>query len=98
MKLAVGQKIDIEVDREDLELAPVYRNIIATWYNNGNPIYIELEANKSMIKEIWKLFEGNEKRTELFSIYRASQKKYMVEPTMVLLNGSSKGNDSGEED
>ncbi len=98
MKLSLGQKIDVEIDREDLELAPAYNYVIATWYHKGNPIYVELETNKTMIKEIWKVFDGNDRKSALFSIFRASEKKYIVEPTMVILNRQGrKGNDEKED-
>ncbi len=98
MKLSVGQRIDVEIDREDLELAPAYNYVIATWYHKGNPIYVELETNKTMVREIWKVFDGNDRRSALFSIFRPSEKKYVVEPTMVILNGQSRNEKNERED
>jgi hypothetical protein len=85
LKIEVGQRFDFEVDREDIEGADG-DSIIATWYHMGNPIYVELKVNKSLLKEIDKFFTNNVKRTALISISRISKSKYAVTPTIVLLN------------
>ncbi|MFG1520198.1 MAG: hypothetical protein AAE977_07000 [Thermoplasmataceae archaeon] len=92
MKIGIGQRFDLEIDREDLDYVEG-GTIIATWYHMGNPIYIELSVNKSMMREITRFFERTGKKTALFSITRVSKAKYVVEPTLVLLNkGKSKEN------
>ncbi len=85
MRIEIGQRVDIEVDREDVERVSK-GSIIATWYNMGIPIYIELFVNKSLISEIRKMFENNNRKTALISITRISKSKYVVEPTVVVLN------------
>ncbi len=85
MKIEVGQRFDFEVDREDVELVDE-GSIIATWYHMGNPIYVELNVNKSLISEIRKVFSDNKKKNVLVSIFRISQKKYVITPTVVLVN------------
>ena len=85
MKIEVGQRFDFEVDREDVELVDE-GSIIATWYQMGNPIYVELNVNKSLISEIRKVFSDNKKKNVLVSIFRISQKKYVITPTVVLVN------------
>ncbi|MCL4332092.1 MAG: hypothetical protein M1162_01045 [Candidatus Thermoplasmatota archaeon] len=84
MKIAVGQRFDLEVDREDIDNVQE-GSIIATWYHMGEPIYVELQVNKSMLSEIRKLFLNKKQRSALFSITRVSTSKYVVEPTVVLL-------------
>ncbi len=85
MKIEIGQRFDFEVDREDVE-STESGSIIATWYHMGNPIYVELSVNKTMIQEIRKLFRENRNRTALISIARISKSKYVVNPTVVVLN------------
>ncbi|MGC8608886.1 MAG: hypothetical protein ACP5UV_03335 [Thermoplasmata archaeon] len=85
MRIEIGQRVDIEVDREDIEKVSK-GSIIATWYNMGVPIYVELFVNKSLISEIRKMFENNNRKTALISITRISKSKYAVEPTVVVLN------------
>lgn len=89
MKIEIGQRFDFEVDREDVEEVNE-GSIIATWYHMGNPIYVELVVNKSMTREIRKLFRNNSRKSALVSITRASKSKYVVEPTVVLLNKQGK--------
>lgn len=89
LKIEIGQRFDFEVDREDIETVEE-GSIIATWYHMGNPIYVELVVNRSMIKEIRKVFASNKKKTALISIARVSKSKYTVEPTVVLLNKQRK--------
>lgn len=84
MKIAVGQRFDMEVDREDIENV-VEGSIIATWYHMGEPIYVELQVNKSMLSEIRRLFVSEKQKSALFSIERKSNSKYVVEPTVVLV-------------
>lgn len=85
MKIEVGQRFDFEVDREDVELVDE-GSIIATWYHMGNPIYVELSVNKSLISEIRNVFRDNKRKNVLISIFRVSQKKYVITPTVVLVN------------
>ncbi len=85
MKIEVGQRFDFEVDREDVENTES-GSIIATWYHMGNPIYVELSVNKTMIHEIRSIFRNNRNKTALISIARISKSKYVVTPTVVLLN------------
>ncbi len=85
MRIEIGQRVDIEVDREDVERVSK-GSIIATWYNMGIPIYIELFVNKSLISEIRKMFENNNRKAALISITRISKSRYVVEPTVVVLN------------
>lgn len=80
----MGQKIDVEIDLEDL-FDPVDNKIVATWFHRGNPIYVELEINQTLVKEILKQFENSRKRTVLLSISRVSQRKYTVQPTVVVI-------------
>ncbi|MCL4328582.1 MAG: hypothetical protein M1410_03250 [Candidatus Thermoplasmatota archaeon] len=84
MRIAVGQRLDLEVDREDLENM-AGNSIIATWYHLGEPIYIELQVNQSMLAAIRGAFHNEHQSSALFSLARVSAKKYVVEPTVVLL-------------
>ncbi|BAB60258.1 TVG1148602 [Thermoplasma volcanium GSS1] len=85
MKIEIGQRIDVEVDREDVERVS-RGSIIAVWYNRGVPIYVELFVNKTLISEIRKMFNNNNRKSALVSITRISKSKYVVEPTVVVLN------------
>ncbi|AKA49641.1 hypothetical protein IX51_11605 [uncultured archaeon] len=90
MKIDVGQRFDFEVDREDIEEIEE-GSIIATWYHMGSPIYVELMVNKSLVKEIRKIFKDNLRKTALVSITRVSKSRYVVEPTVVLVNKQGNG-------
>ncbi len=90
MKIEVGQRFDFEVDREDIEEIEE-GSIIATWYHMGSPIYVELMVNKSLVKEIRKIFKNNLRKTALVSITRVSKSRYVVEPTVVLVNKQGSG-------
>lgn len=90
MKIEVGQRFDFEVDREDVEETEE-GSIIATWYHMGSPIYVELIVNKSLIREIRKIFKDNVRKTALVSITRVSKSRYVVEPTVVLVNKQGSG-------
>ncbi len=85
MRLEIGQKIDVEVDLEDL-FDQVDKKIIATWFHKGNPIYVELEVTTTLVNQILKFFENTKKRTALLSITRLSQRKYEVQPTLVVVS------------
>jgi hypothetical protein len=85
LKLEVGQRIDIEVDLEDL-FDQVDNKIIATWFHKGNPIYIELEVSAALVKQILKYFENTKKRSALLSVTRVSQRKFEVQPAMVVVS------------
>ncbi len=80
----MGQKIDVEIDLEDL-FDPVDNKIVATWFHRGNPIYVELEINQTLVKQILRQFESSRKRTALLSIKRVSPRKYVVQPTVVVI-------------
>ncbi len=86
----MGQRFDFEVDREDVEETEE-GSIIATWYHMGSPIYVELMVNKSLVREIRKIFKDNAKKTALVSISRVSKSRYVVEPTVVLVNRQGSG-------
>jgi len=77
------------VDREDIESVES-GSIIATWYHMGNPIYVELSVNRSLSREIRKVFRNNHNKTALISIARVSKSRYVVSPTVVLLNRAIK--------
>ena len=47
---------------------------------------VTLDVSKTMIQEIRKLFKNNRNKTALISIARISKSKYVVNPTVVLLN------------
>ena len=85
MKIEIGQRLEFEVDREDI-LETGSKSIIATWYHLGTPIFVELTVSKTLIAELRKLFRGNERKSALVSISRVSKTKYTIEPTMVLVN------------
>jgi len=85
LKIEIGQRIDVEVEREDVERVSK-GSIIAIWYNRGVPIYVELFVNKSLVYEIRKMFANNNRKSALISITRISKSKYIVEPTVVVLN------------
>ncbi|HLH85848.1 MAG TPA: hypothetical protein VKU79_03160 [Thermoplasmataceae archaeon] len=89
MKIEIGQRFDFEVDREDIESVES-GSIIATWYHMGNPIYVELSVNRSLSREIRKVFRNNHNKTALISIARVSKSRYVVSPTVVLLNRAIK--------
>ena len=84
MRIEVGQKIDVEIDLEDL-FDPVDNKIVATWFHKGSPIYVELEINQTLVKEIMRHFENTKRRSVLLSISRISQRKYLVQPTVVVV-------------
>lgn len=77
------------MDREDIESVES-GSIIATWYHMGNPIYVELSVNRSLSREIRKVFRNNHNKTALISIARVSKSRYVVSPTVVLLNRAIK--------
>lgn len=81
--------MDLEIDREDLDYIEG-NTVIATWYHLGNPIYIELSVNKSLIRELNLFFEKSGKKSALFSITRKSKTHYVIEPTVVLINRDRK--------
>ena len=85
MKLDIGQRLDVEIDLEDL-FDQVDGKIIATWFHKGNPIYVELEVSTTLVKHILKYFETTKRRTALLSITRISQRKYEVHPTVVVIS------------
>ncbi|MCL4420829.1 MAG: hypothetical protein M1477_03975 [Candidatus Thermoplasmatota archaeon] len=85
MRIEVGQKFDFEIDREDVEDEDC-DTIIATWYHDGNPIFVELYPTKSLLSELRKFFNTTSERTALISITRVSKLKYIVKPTVVVLN------------
>jgi hypothetical protein len=89
LKIEVGQRLEFEVDREDI-LGTNNTSIIATWYHLGTPIFVELAVSKTLMAELSKLFKGNDRKTALVSISRVSKAKYVVEPTMVLINSQRK--------
>ncbi len=85
MKIEIGEKYDFEIDRSDIENVNE-GSIIATYYNMGNPIYVELVINKSLGDEIRKFFINSNKKSALISITRISKLKYKITPTIVILN------------
>lgn len=85
MKIEIGQRFDFEIDREDVENVES-GSIIATWFHMGNQIYVELMVSKSLVKEIRNFFKTNRNKTALISIARISKSKYIVSPTIVLVN------------
>ncbi|MCL5665693.1 MAG: hypothetical protein M1315_02515 [Candidatus Thermoplasmatota archaeon] len=84
VQLQIGQRIDVELDREEVVMDR--KSVLAIWYHMGKTIYIELNTNKSMLKEIRKSFSERNYKTQLLSITRISRKRYSVEPTMVVVN------------
>lgn len=84
MQLQIGQRIDVELERDEVILDR--KSVLAIWYHMGRTIYIELNTNKSMLKEIRKSFFDRNYKSQLLSITRISRKKYSVEPTMVVVN------------
>ncbi len=89
MKIEVGQRFDFEVDREDV-MSVDKGSIIATWYHLGNPIYVELSMTKSLAEEMRAHFYNTRSRTALLSVARISKTKYVVSPTVVLINRKAK--------
>ncbi len=85
MKIEIGEKYDFEIERSDIENISE-GSIIATYYNMGNPIYVELVINKSLGDEIRKFFINSNKKSALISITRTSKLKYKITPTIVILN------------
>ena len=85
MKIEIGQRFDFEIDREDVENVES-GSIIATWFHMGNQIYVELMVSKTLVKEIKGFFKANRNRSALISIARISKSKYIVSPTVVLVN------------
>lgn len=85
MKIEIGQRFDFEIDREDVENVES-GSIIATWFHMGNQIYVELMVSKTLVKEIKEFFKTNRNRSALVSIARISKSKYIVSPTVVLVN------------
>ena len=85
MRIEVGQKFDFEIDREDID-GKDCNAIIATWYHDGNPIFVELYPTKSLLSELRKFFNTASERTALISITRISKSKYIVKSTVVVLN------------
>ncbi len=85
MKIEIGQRFDFEIDREDVENVDS-GSIIATWFHMGNQIYVELVVSKTLVKEIRTFFDTTRNKTALISIARISKSKYIVSPTIVLVN------------
>lgn len=85
MKIEIGQRFDFEIDREDVEDVES-GSIIATWFHMGNQIYVELVVSKSLVREIRNFFDTTRNKTALISIARISKSKYIVSPTIVLVN------------
>lgn len=85
MKIEIGQRFDFEIDREDVESVES-GSIIATWYHMGNQIYVELMVSKTLVREIRNFFTTNRNKTALVSIARISKSRYIVSPTIVLIN------------
>jgi hypothetical protein len=85
VKIEIGEKYDFEIERSDIENVRE-GSIIATYYNMGNPIYVELILNKSLANEIRKFFMHSNKKSALISITRISKLKYRITPTIVILN------------
>ncbi|GGM73960.1 hypothetical protein GCM10007108_09910 [Thermogymnomonas acidicola] len=90
MKIEVGQRFDLEIDREDVE-GENPGPIIATWYHMGTPIYVELSVNKSLLRALRDFFRKYGRKSAIVSIARVSRYRYEVTPTVVLLN--RQGND-----
>lgn len=89
MRIEIGQRLEFEVDREDI-LGTNNTSIIATWYHLGTPIFVELAVSKTLMTELRKLFIGNDKKSALVSISRVTKTKYTIEPTMVLVNAQKR--------
>lgn len=89
MKIEIGQKFDFEIDREDLE-GSSSGIIVATWYHDGTPIFVELYPNKSLLSALKKFFNATAERTVLVSIARTSRSNYVITPTLVVLNNHHK--------
>ncbi len=85
MKIEIGQRFDFEIDREDVENVDS-GSIIATWFHMGNQIYVELVVSKTLVREIKNFFDTTRNKTALISIARISKTKYIVSPTIVLVN------------
>ena len=85
MKIEIGQRFDFEIDREDVEDVDS-GSIIATWFHMGNQIYVELVVSKTLVREIKNFFDTTKNKTALISIARISKTKYIVSPTVVLVN------------
>lgn len=85
MKIEIGQRFDFEIDREDVENVDS-GSIIATWFHMGNQIYVELVVSKTLVREIRNFFDTTRNKTALISIARISKSKYIVSPTIVLVN------------
>ncbi len=84
MKIEKGQRYDFEIYRDDLSSAG--KSIIATWFNNGNPVSVELAMNKSLLEELIRFFNRTSKKSALVSIERTSKSKYIISPTVVVVN------------
>jgi len=65
LKIEIGEKYDFEIERVDIENVEE-GSIIATYYNMGNPVYVELLINKSLSKEIKKFFMNTIKNLHLY--------------------------------
>ncbi|MEM0139231.1 MAG: hypothetical protein QXZ44_01260 [Ferroplasma sp.] len=85
MKIEIGEKYDFEIEKSDIENL-ARGSIIATYYNLGNPVYVELIINKSLSREINKFFANNNRKSGIISIERLSKSKYRISPTIVILN------------
>lgn len=85
MRIEIGQRFDFEIDREDVENVDS-GSIIATWFHMGNQIYVELVVSKTLVREIKNFFDTTRNKTALISIARISKSKYIVSPTIVLVN------------
>ncbi len=85
MKIEIGEKYDFEIEKSDIE-SLASGSIIATYYNLGNPVYVELIINKSLSAEINKFFANTNKKSAIISIERTSKSRYRITPTIVILN------------
>lgn len=85
MKIEIGEKYDFEIEKSDIENVEE-GSVIATYYNLGNPIYVELVINRSLSKEINRFFANSDKKSAIISIERLSKSKYRITPTIVILN------------
>ena len=85
MEISVGQKIELEIDNEDLNFG-FKKSIIVTWYQKGFPIYVELSMNKSLFLALKKYANGNKSHSSIVSVFRKGRTKYIVEPAIVVVN------------
>lgn len=91
MEISIGQKIDIEVDNEDL-MGGYQKTVIVTWYQKGFPIYVELSMNKSLFSALKKHASESKSHNSIISIYRMGRTKYVVEPAIIIVNREANRN------